>query len=413
MTSSLQLVFGPMLIGVFLNVTLWGIMAVQTMVYYQAYKNLGSNRCMFSQGYCDSQILYLVTAETLNSALDMAMMYELLVAQFGSQEATTFFPKLLAAGMPVSTTVDQDNAFDFLVCPLDPILTVLISTPIQVFIAYRIRVISQGGGLWTASMVIFVRVFARKPELHTPALTWLLASAIADVTITASLYWSLNQRKTGFKHTDDSINRILRLTVQTGLITAIVALLDVICFLALPHTTINFIWDFALSKLYTNALMSTLNARAGWNSLAGVDPYNVLFGMEITSASQINFQSHSRLEGFGWGSTYRTNPELAFTGISRVETDAHDCNETLSRDRTRHADLPTREPAALNLPKNPILDATQLEAVEYGVAITDSKEVVGPDKSRSRTLSKSPPATEHPGRTLPILSAPLGPSSTG
>lgn len=39
--------------------------------------------------------------------------------------------------------------------------------------------------------VTHVRRFARKPELHWPALTWLLASAIADVTITVSLAYNL------------------------------------------------------------------------------------------------------------------------------------------------------------------------------------------------------------------------------
>lgn len=45
----------------------------------------------------------------------------------------------------------------------------------------------------------------------------------------------------------------------------------------------NFIWDFSLSKLYTNALLSTLNARVGWSHLNanGQNPDNVLFGTEI------------------------------------------------------------------------------------------------------------------------------------
>lgn len=43
----------------------------------------------------------------------------------------------------------------------------------------------------------------------------------------------------------------------------------------------NFIWDFALSKLYTNALLSTLNARVGWNKAVNANTqHNVLFGNE-------------------------------------------------------------------------------------------------------------------------------------
>lgn len=51
-----------------------------------------------------------------------------------------------------------------------------------------------------------------------------------------------------------------------------------------PWPNSNFVWDFALSKLYTNALISTLNARAGWGNLTdrGYGP-NVLFGDETRS----------------------------------------------------------------------------------------------------------------------------------
>ncbi|KAF9252470.1 hypothetical protein L218DRAFT_813526, partial [Marasmius fiardii PR-910] len=200
-------------------------------------------------------VLYLFIAETVNSAMNIAMIYKLLVVQWGSETATTYFPEF-------------------------PILTVFISTPIQIFVAHRIQVISHsiwipiiivllsfvsmGGGIWTGVMVKVVKLLLRKPELHSPALTWLLPSAFVDLTITASLYSSLVRRRTGIKQTDHLINRILRLTVQTGLITTILALLDVICFLVSPHTTINFIWDLALSKVYTNALLSTLNARRRW-----------------------------------------------------------------------------------------------------------------------------------------------------
>ena len=54
-----------------------------------------------------------------------------------------------------------------------------------------------------------------------------------------------------------------------------------VCFLltAASLSFRNFIWDLPLSKLYTNSLLSTLNARAGWNNLMGPEnEHNVLFG---------------------------------------------------------------------------------------------------------------------------------------
>jgi len=250
-----------MLIGAFFNSILFGVMVIQGLIYFQTYKD---------SRWLKVFVAYLIVAETLNTGFSIGLLYEPLISKYGQPAATTFFP---------------------LVLPAEPIMTVAISTPIQIFIAWRIKIISGrlwipiiigilslislGGGTWLAYTVIVVRQFARKPELHWPALTWLLASAIADVFITGSLVYSLTKRKTGFVQTDDTINKIIRMTVQTGLITAIFAVLDVICFLVLPNTTLNFVWDLALSKLYTNAVMSTLNARHELGKMMA--PTNVLF----------------------------------------------------------------------------------------------------------------------------------------
>lgn len=49
--------------------------------------------------------------------------------------------------------------------------------------------------------------------------------------------------------------------------SALVAVGDVVFFMTLGHSTLNLIWDLTLTKLYSNCLLSTLNARASWNDL--------------------------------------------------------------------------------------------------------------------------------------------------
>ncbi|KAF8522945.1 hypothetical protein BU17DRAFT_18658, partial [Hysterangium stoloniferum] len=232
-------------------------------IYFQSYKNDATWIRRF--------IMYLLVVETVNTGFNIAMIYQPLVLEYATPAATTFLP-------------------------LEPVVTVAISTPVQMFIAWRIRLISQssllaliicvfsiislGGAVWLTHTVAVVRVYARITELHWPALVWLGATGVVDVLITISLTVSLSRRRTGYTGTDSAIRKIIRLTVQTGLITALFAILDVVCFFALPHTTVNFIWDLPLSKLYTNVLLSSLNARAGWNtSLSNPTmPPNVLFG---------------------------------------------------------------------------------------------------------------------------------------
>ncbi|KAJ6563536.1 hypothetical protein B0H10DRAFT_1107053 [Mycena sp. CBHHK59/15] len=70
-------------------------------------------------------------------------------------------------------------------------------------------------------------------------------------------------RKSGFKHTDVLVDRIIRLTVHTGLLTSVCAMLDLIFYLADP-SGLHLMFNFPLCKLYTNSLISSLNCRSGW-----------------------------------------------------------------------------------------------------------------------------------------------------
>ncbi|KAF5324081.1 hypothetical protein D9619_011225 [Psilocybe cf. subviscida] len=232
------------------------ILIVQTYHYYVTFKK--------DVPWIKYLVLYLFIVETINTGCDIAMMYEPLIEKFGQPDATKYFPTMFAA---------------------EPIVIVAVSTPIQLFFAWRIKLLSKSnflalvisafsilsmvGGTWTTVMIIKLKLFALKPKLHWPALVWFLAACVSDILITVVLALSLSKRKTGFVATDDAISKIIRMTVQTGFLTAFFAVGDVIFFMTLPHTALNFIWDLALSKLYSNCLLSTLNARSSTSDNSG------------------------------------------------------------------------------------------------------------------------------------------------
>ncbi|KAF8556648.1 hypothetical protein OG21DRAFT_1482862 [Imleria badia] len=262
--NGVELLFGPILIGVFLNCILYGTVVVQTFMYFQTYKR--------DRRWFKIFIFYLLICETLNTLCDIGMMYEPLVIRYGTTQAVTFAPIMLSA---------------------DPALTVMVSLPVQLFIAWRVKIMSKSkivptiicflaiaafvGGVATAVSVAIINEYAHFRKFDAAALTWLASSTAADILITTSLVYNLSSKRTGFAATDDVINRIIRLTVHTGLITAVFASLDIALFLAFRGTTLNFIWDLSLSKLYSNSLLSTLNARGGWKATSSVRD-NVLFG---------------------------------------------------------------------------------------------------------------------------------------
>ncbi|KAJ3567900.1 hypothetical protein NP233_g6066 [Leucocoprinus birnbaumii] len=244
----IDLIYGPMLIGVMLNCILFG-----------TYPKDGLWMKVF--------VVYLGITETINTACDMYLVYQPLIQQFAKVEAITVFPMMLAAS-PIVTTRAK----------------VSISTPVQMFMAWRIVIITQSrkvplvialfstisfaGAIWVGVNVATLRLFSKKDTFG-----FNLPGVIC-----------LRQRNTGIKRTSSVINRIIKLTIQTGLVTTITALLDLFLFTLSPTTAVSFVWDFSVSKLYTNAFLSTLNARAGWNHLneqAGDE--NVLFGSTIAN----------------------------------------------------------------------------------------------------------------------------------
>ncbi|KAJ4469530.1 hypothetical protein J3R30DRAFT_1564226 [Lentinula aciculospora] len=244
-----ELTFGPMLIGVYFNMILFGVLLNQMHFYFQTYKS--------DALWIKCLVAYLFVVETTNTVFDMVIMYQPLITEYGTQKAVANFPTLFMT---------------------EPIVVVLVSMPIQCFFAWRIRKITKSyiipglivvlaltsatGGFITGVKVAILKLFIKKPELHWSALLWFLPSCLADIIITVTLVQSLSKRKTAFGVTNTMIDKLIRMTVQTGMITAVCAIGDVACFMALPHTAINFTWDLALAKLYTNCLMSTLNARS-------------------------------------------------------------------------------------------------------------------------------------------------------
>lgn len=67
----------------------------------------------------------------------------------------------------------------------------------------------------------------------TVYVVWLVLAPVTDLVISLALVTFLRQSRTGFATTDDLLTKLTRLTIQTGLITAVWALIDLILFVSL------------------------------------------------------------------------------------------------------------------------------------------------------------------------------------
>ncbi|THU82109.1 hypothetical protein K435DRAFT_872662 [Dendrothele bispora CBS 962.96] len=102
---------------------------------------------------------------------------------------------------------------------------------------------------------------------------WLVGSAVTDVIIAISMIYLLNSARSktrqapltsNIRRTDHLLSRLIRNSIETGSITAGAAILDVIFFLTMNETSIHFAFSVSLSKLYTNTLYASLNARVSF-----------------------------------------------------------------------------------------------------------------------------------------------------
>ncbi|KAJ7267557.1 hypothetical protein B0H12DRAFT_1097661 [Mycena haematopus] len=246
--AGVDLLFGPMLIGVVLNMMLYGAIVTQMFTYFQ-------RSTKDSVPWIRYLMLYLFLVETVNVVIQCGIIYDPLIIQNGTEAAITISPKLL---------------------PGDSILISIVSAPIQLFAAWRISVItgslvlpgfiallslcSFSAGITVSTKVLLYPAFREFDLFTTEVIVWLVLSAVCDVVIAIGMTYALSTRKTGLTDIDTKINRIIRLTLETGVLTAMSALMDVILFLAFPRATINFIVDFPLSALYTCSILAMLNS---------------------------------------------------------------------------------------------------------------------------------------------------------
>ncbi|KAJ7132671.1 hypothetical protein C8R46DRAFT_1326778 [Mycena filopes] len=321
-----ELMFAPLLFGVILNAMLFGVFIVQVNTWFRIYKG--------DFGWIRYLIHYLIVLETINTICDVGLIYQPLIQLRNSPSVLIDSPTFLAA---------------------DPIVTVLISTPVQLFMAWRIRRLTKSN--WLSGLVALVAFlslvggvgatigvalnpqFAKIPLVEAHLTLWLTSSAFADLFITTFMVNFIWKNKTGFKTQTDSVaDKIIFFTVQTGTLTSFAAISDVTLFLLVPTTTFMFIWDFSLSKLYSVCLIATLNAREEWNGLleqipaknAAQDPKAIVKVRRATDVQGLQLYIPSQF-AFGAGASPRKRTPHPLNPSSPLDAEDDEDDEEKGR----------------------------------------------------------------------------------
>ncbi|KDQ56861.1 hypothetical protein JAAARDRAFT_194810 [Jaapia argillacea MUCL 33604] len=244
-----DLSIGPILIGLMINVFLFGMMSLQCYLYFTTFKT--------DKLRIRALVWFLFVCDFINTIFLIWVLYNYTITNFGDYEAITH------GNWQVGTS---------------PFFNTVSATCVQSFFARRVYVLSQkrwlcfiiccGIVVATASglsvMIVgdIIPSFIKWGEwqVKLTIVMWLSSDVVVDCLITTSLLWGLRQNKTGMPVTDDILIRLMRLTVPTGLVTAIWASINLVLYLSSPYPY-HLIFNIPLAKLYSNCLMSALNAR--------------------------------------------------------------------------------------------------------------------------------------------------------
>ncbi|KAJ7467563.1 hypothetical protein FB451DRAFT_1401566 [Mycena latifolia] len=259
---------GPQLLSYLFHWGLFGALSVQLYLYYDAFPNDRlSTKCL----------VYTVYA------------IELVEAVLITQDAFAIF------GYGFGDFTELTNIH---LMWLDvPVTSGLVAFIGQSFYAYRVYVLSQSwiipvlilvvslissiGAFFTGAIVLqgvplagymLIRLnheleaagnysLVNTTKISASSGVWCGATVVCDIMIAVCMTYYLSKQVTGFRQTRAVVSKLIRLIIETGTLTALVAVITFILFFAFPGKMYFSVSTCLLPRLYGNCILVILNAR--------------------------------------------------------------------------------------------------------------------------------------------------------
>ncbi|KAJ7164528.1 hypothetical protein C8R46DRAFT_1221031 [Mycena filopes] len=240
---------GSILLGVIVSAILYGISLLQCLFYFTRYGR--------DPTYLKTLVASTVFFDTIHLALVVHTAYHYLITNYYRNDT------LQVMIWSVS---------------LEALPTGLTAALVQCFYAFRVWKMSQHNvvltgfilvlvvatsGCGTAWVVLALRAGTYEKLLRISPLTISInaLSSTADVLITSTLCFMLYRTRPASLETETMVNRLILFTINTGLLTSLCALASLISLIISPKTLIYASFYFCIGRLYSNALLASLNAR--------------------------------------------------------------------------------------------------------------------------------------------------------
>ncbi|KAK0212264.1 hypothetical protein DFS33DRAFT_1376778 [Desarmillaria ectypa] len=259
---------GPVIFAGLLHWGLFGTLSVQLYLYYLAFPN--------DRQFTKCLVYGIYVVEVVQTILVTHDAFATFGYGFGDMEALL--------GMH----------FDWLTVPVMSAVAACVG---QVFYAYRIFILSKSRivpmfvtcvSLTSSVAAIITGVYCfqagnltklnnRKTSIALGI--WCGSSALCDIVIASCMTYYLMRNDTGFRRTHLLVIKLIRLTIETGSVTAIVALLNLILFFAFPGRIFYTTPAMLMPNLYANTVYMVLNSRI--RIIGGRDTYTSSTEMSI------------------------------------------------------------------------------------------------------------------------------------
>ncbi|KAF9524232.1 hypothetical protein CPB83DRAFT_861662 [Crepidotus variabilis] len=249
-TQPLDSSYGLVLIGTIVSAVLHGACIIQAFSYFRQYKN--------DRWVIKGMVVTTVAVDGIHLILVTTGLYHYLIRSFHTPERLeylTWTELIEALCVGINAAIVQ-TYYTYRIYKLSNKNYVLCG-----FVLLMILGEVASGLAWvimTMRMQTWQELLGIKPiTISIDAL-----ACFIDVVISTSLISILQRSKTGFKRSDTMINKLIILVINTGSLTAVVAISSLISVIIAPEKMIYAAIYFSLGRLYTNSLLTTLNSRS-------------------------------------------------------------------------------------------------------------------------------------------------------
>ncbi|KAF8157242.1 hypothetical protein B0H34DRAFT_712896 [Crassisporium funariophilum] len=271
---------GPLLIGCLLNWGLFGVLTMQVYVYYLA---------------CPD--------DPLRNKIVIYSVYLLEVVQTTVISQAAFHN--FAAGFGDMGKLNEFGLLWFGV----PILSGIVAFIAQSVYAYRVSVLSKANFIPIVIMLLaclqlagaiatgidtkeafYVSNFLDRKAFITMGI-WNGGSALCDVIIAICMTYYLTRLDSGIKKTQTLLRKLIRLIIETGTLTAALAIFNLIVAVLPDHPTYYMSSSGALGKMYSNSMLVVFNSRIRFAQERSAD--------SKPDCSAISFELSARMQTTG------------------------------------------------------------------------------------------------------------------